>query len=143
MHVVRHEDDPLGDGEHPQVERLVVQDAEGQSVGLLIRTARLMPADVGRVEGNRDGTKLDVKSADGTPILVGFEHAPSEFWVTFPPGYRLKPQGKPNRVPDVLVKRLGKMSLQDSLSDCGYEVRVSRESGLNIGGEAGPNLGRA
>jgi hypothetical protein len=38
------------DGERPQVEQLVVQDAQCQTVALLVRPARLMPADVCRVE---------------------------------------------------------------------------------------------
>ena len=41
------------DGEGPEVERPVMEDAQGQAVGLGIRTARLVPADVGGVEGHQ------------------------------------------------------------------------------------------
>jgi hypothetical protein len=72
VHLVRDEQRPLGDGERPQVERLVMQDSEGQAVGLHVRAPRLVPADVGSVEGYRERAEPDVKPADGTTVLKGW-----------------------------------------------------------------------
>jgi hypothetical protein len=42
----------LGEGERPQVEQLVVQDAQVQAVRLLVGAGGLDPADVGGVQGD-------------------------------------------------------------------------------------------
>ena len=103
---------PVGDGERAEVERLVVQHAEGQPVALRVGAARLVPADVGRVEGNRHRAQSDVEAADGAAKLVGLQHLLAERRVALP-RWPTRLQRQPDRVEDVLVERLGEVPFED------------------------------
>ena len=72
------QDTPSRDREGAQVERLVVQDAESQAIVFGLRAARLVPANVSGVQGDRHRAEPDVEAADGAAVLVGFQHPLAE-----------------------------------------------------------------
>jgi hypothetical protein len=70
-------------GEGTQVERLVVQHAQGQAVALLVGAVGLVPADVGRVQGDGHRAQPHVEAAHGAAVLVGRQHPLAELRVAF------------------------------------------------------------
>src|SRR5689334_10953607 len=72
---VGHEQYALGDGEDAEIERLVVQHAQRQDVALSLRASRLVPADMGGVQGDRDRVETLVEAAHRATVFVSLEHA--------------------------------------------------------------------
>src|SRR5262249_39196762 len=64
VRLIRDEQDALRDGERPEVERLVVEHAEGQAVVLGLGAAGLVPSDVGSLQGDRHRAEPHVEPAD-------------------------------------------------------------------------------
>src|SRR5262249_19509136 len=100
--LVGDEEDALPHGKGPEVERLVVQDAEGQAVVLCLRAPGLVPADVRGVQGDRYRAEAHVEPADGAPVLVGPEHSLSEGRVALAAGDR-RLKGQADRVQEYLI----------------------------------------
>src|SRR5262249_16765786 len=71
VNLIRDEQKPVSvDRKSSQVEDLVVQDTQGQSVALMVRAPGLMPADVGRIQGDGHGAEPYVETADRTAVFV-------------------------------------------------------------------------
>jgi len=62
-----------------QIERLVVEDAQGETVALDLRPDRLVPADVGGVQGDRHRAEPNVESANGAAIFPIFRTSRPHF----------------------------------------------------------------
>jgi hypothetical protein len=131
---VRDDQDAVGDGERPQIERLVMQHAQRQPVALGVGAARLVPPDVRGVEGNRDRPEPDVDPTHGTLVLVRRQHPLPERRVA-PPlgGGRFERQA--DGVEDVLLEGLGEVPPRTRpatvTTRVGSAVRAARTSGEN------------
>ena len=129
--LVGDEQDAIRDREGPQVESLVVQDAEGQPVVLRLRAAGLVPADMGGVQGDRHRAEPHVEAADSTAVLVGLEHPLTEGRVALPAGdSRLERQA--DRIQDVRMERLGEVPLENPRGDSSGKPRIGGEGGLHV-----------
>src|SRR5262249_20253406 len=81
-------------GEGPQVEQLVVQHAQRQPVGLRVGAAGLVPADVGRVQGDRHRAEANIEPADGAAPHAGGQHPPAVLRGAPRPRGTLRPEGQ-------------------------------------------------
>jgi hypothetical protein len=92
----------------------VVQHAQGKPVVLPVGAARLVPADVGGVQGDGHRPEPDVEPADGTAVLVRDQHPLAERRVPLPGLRRRRPQAKAQRLEDVGVEGLREVALQQA-----------------------------
>ena len=103
-----------------------MQDAQSQAIPFDIGSARLVPADVGGVEGNRHAAEPHVEPAGRAAIFVCFEHSLAEGRVALAAGDgRL--QRESDRIQDVRVERLGEMPLENPAGNSGQEARIGGE----------------
>src|SRR5262245_7760319 len=114
--LVGDEENALPDGERPEIEGLVVQNAKGQPVVLCFWSARLMPPDVRGVQGDRHRSEPHVEAANGVAVFIGSQHPVAEGRIALPPGYG-RFERQPDRIQDVLMKRLREMFLENPRRD--------------------------
>jgi len=117
----------------------VVQDAEREPIVLRLRATRLVPADVGGIQGDRHRAKAYVETADGASVLVGLEYPLAEGRVSLPTGDSGL-QREADGVQYVLMQRFGKVLVEDSRGDNRCEARFSGKGGLHVGGEFRPDV---
>jgi hypothetical protein len=74
MHLLRDQDPAVCiDGERAEVEDLVVQGAKGDSVGLDVGTAGLVPLDVRCLNPDHNAANPKIKAAHSAAVFVGGE----------------------------------------------------------------------
>src|SRR5262249_21167933 len=73
--LVGHQQDAVGDGERSQVERFVMQSAQGQAVAFRVGSTGLVPAYVRCIQSDGYGPQTHIETADGTAVLVSLEHS--------------------------------------------------------------------
>lgn len=71
------------DCEYTQIEELVVQRAQRQSVGFDVWTANVVPLNMCRFQARWHMPNSQVKSADTATVLVGAQHAIPEAGIAF------------------------------------------------------------
>jgi hypothetical protein len=141
VRLVGHQQDTLAYRERPQVERLMVQHAEGQTVVFGLRAAGLVPANVRGIQGDRVRAESDIEAADGAAELICLEHPLAEGRIAFAAGDD-RFQRQSDRVQNVGMERLGKVSLEYPAGDGRDQPRIGGKGGPNVGRKFGPDVVR-
>ena len=107
-----------------------MQRAERQPVVLGVGSARLVPTDVRRVLCNRRRTHAHVEPAHGAAVLVGHERPLPELRVALPTDARHGVEFEADGGEDVLVERVGEVTVEQAVHDLGRERDRQARRGL-------------
>ena len=133
------------DGEGAQVEHLVMQGAERQSVGFDVWPLGLEPLDVRGFQARRDVADAQVEAAHTATVLIGAQHAFAELRITAWRSLAIavgglsgawRAQVQPNGRQDVAVQGFGKVGIQQLVGQLGKQGGVASQGGIHLGRKA-------
>jgi hypothetical protein len=97
------------DSECTQVKDFVMQGAKRDSICFSVRSSRLVPLDVGCLQGDGHVANAQIESTQGTAVFVSNQHLGMEPGIARPVNGRRNFKRQADSIKDVLMDRLRKM----------------------------------